>query len=122
MMQVGQTAAVTRSFRKEDAGAFAALSGLAAALPPHVPEPLIGGLFSYLLGVKVPGCGSNYLKQDMAFGASAPWDEPITASVTVVRLWANDLVELDAVCSRADGAEICRGRALVLIRDCAEAR
>lgn len=36
-----------------------------------VPEPLIAGLFSTLLGVRLPGPGTNYLKQELGFHGPA---------------------------------------------------
>jgi 3-hydroxybutyryl-CoA dehydratase len=83
-----------------------------------VPEPLIGALFSYLLGVKLPGYGTNYLKQEMHFSAPAPLDQPLTARVTLTRLRPDKhLADLETVCTGPDAREICRGRALVSVRD-----
>jgi 3-hydroxybutyryl-CoA dehydratase len=48
-------------------------------------EPLIGALFSYLLGVRLPGYGTNYLKQEMHFLTAAPLDQPLTARVILTR-------------------------------------
>lgn len=114
-MEIGEIAEVKRTFRREDADGFGALTGAPIESLHTVPEPLIAALFSYLLGVKLPGPGTNYLKQDMQFLASAPLGEPLTASVRVSRLRRqNQLVDLETSCRRADGTEICRGRALVL--------
>ena len=114
-MQIGRRAQVTRTFDAAAARDFAGLAGLEEGPPTAVPEPLIAALFSYLLGVKLPGPGTNYLKQELAFLAPAPLDEPLTATVEVTRLRPDKhLVDLATVCTLADGAEICRGRALVL--------
>ncbi|WP_235974714.1 hotdog family protein [Stappia albiluteola] len=83
-----------------------------------MPEPLIGGLFSYLLGVELPGFGTNYLKQEMRFLAPAAYDEPLTARVTITRLRPEKhLVDLETICEAADGRRICEGRALVYVED-----
>lgn len=117
MLETGQTAETTRSYSAADVAAFLALSGADGA-PTQVPEPLIGALFSYLLGVRLPGYGTNYLKQDMQFLAPAPLDQPLTARVTLTRLRPDKhLADLETVCTAPDGTEICRGRALVLVRD-----
>jgi len=70
----------------------------------HVPESLIGALFSCLLGVRLPGPGTNYRKQDLQFLAAAPLDVPLTARVTLTRLRPDkDLADLETVCSDPDG-------------------
>jgi len=116
-LKLGQSAATTRSFSVADIAGFLALSGAAGPVD-HVPEPLIGALFSYLLGVRLPGAGTNYLKQDLLFVAPAPLDALLTARVTVTRLRPEKaLADLDTSCTGPDGTLLCRGRALVLVRD-----
>lgn len=119
-MNLGQFVETTRSFSADDLAAFLALTGAAANddRPKAVPEPLIGALFSYLLGVHLPGFGTNYLKQEMRFLAPAPLDAPLTARVEITRLRPQKhLVDLATTCRLADGTLICEGRALVLARD-----
>ncbi len=116
-LALGDSASVTRTYRSSDAAGYARLAGL-KSVPEKVPEPLIGGLFSYLLGVELPGFGTNYLKQEMRFLASAPFDEPLTAHVTITRLRPEKhLVDLETVCESADGTRVCEGRALVYVED-----
>jgi len=117
-MEIGQAAEVTRSFSSAEIDAFARLAGTAPGAT--VPEPLIGALFSYLLGVKLPGFGTNYLKQEMHFRAPAAAGMPLTARVEVVRVRAEKhLVDLATTCRDDAGRVICEGRALVLVRDVA---
>ena len=117
-LQVGQFAEITRTYTAGDVAEFAALGGGAAG--DMVPEPLIGALFSYLLGVKLPGFGTNYLKQEMDFPAPAPLGTPLTARVEITRLRPEKhLVDLATTCRAADGTVVCTGRALVLARDVA---
>lgn len=116
-MQVGDRAEVERTYHASDAAGFVALAGLGKDTTDHVPEPLIAALFSYLLGVRLPGPGTNYLKQEMVFLAEARWGALLTASVEVTRLRPEkDLVDLATLCVEADGTVICRGRALVLFK------
>lgn len=116
-MQVGNRASVTRSFSMDDLRAFLSMSGQESALQ-QVPEPLIGALFSYLLGVELPGSGTNYLKQEMQFEAAAAVGEPLTATVEITRLRPEKhLADLATICTDGAGRTICRGRALVLVRD-----
>ena len=83
-MQVGDRAEVTRSYTEADLTEFADLAG--AAPGPHVPEPLIAALFSYLLGVRLPGSGTNYLKQELDFRAPAPLNTDLAATVEVMKV------------------------------------
>lgn len=115
MLRTGQMARITRSYTREDLAAYAALSGASA---DSVPEPLIAALFSYLLGVELPGSGTNYLKQDLAFKASAPLDTALEAKVEITRLRPEKhLVDLWASCTAPDGTVICEGRSLVKAKD-----
>ncbi|WP_374764736.1 MaoC/PaaZ C-terminal domain-containing protein [Yunchengibacter salinarum] len=120
---VGQTAEITRRFAAGDMAAYAALGGEAAG--DRVPAPLIGALFSYLLGVKLPGMGTNYLKQETRYPAPALLDaapahsgEPLTASVTITALRPEKhLVDLKTVCVDGRNQCVATGRALVYARD-----
>jgi 3-hydroxybutyryl-CoA dehydratase len=117
-VKIGDRAHVTRTFRPEDVAALAKLSGGQCAGKETVPEPLIGGLFSYLLGRELPGFGTNYLKQQMRFLSPAPLGEPITATVEITRIRPDKhLVDLATTCTAADGTVLCDGRALVLVED-----
>lgn len=114
----GDTASVTRRYGADDLAAFSALAAAPEASRHHVPEPLVGALFSYLLGVRVPGPGTNYLKQDIAFLQPVPADEDLTATVTVTRLRPDKhLCDLSTVLTGADGRRLAEGRALVLVKD-----
>ncbi len=117
-MEVGQFSQITRRYQRDDLHAFAELAGIDAGDLTSVPEPLIAALFSYLLGVKLPGSGTNYLKQEMHFRAPAPIGEELTARVEISRLRPeNHLVDLWATCTAPDGTVICDGRSLVLAKD-----
>lgn len=116
-MKIGETARVTRTFSTQDLLDY---SGLSAHEVPgtQVPEPLIGALFSYLLGVKLPGLGTNYLKQETRFQAVASIGEHLTAQVEITRLRPDkQLVDLATTCYLADGRLIATGRALVYVGD-----
>ena len=118
-MKVGDKASVTRSF---DQKLLAEFFGLARNAPPvaYVPEPLISGLISYLLGVKLPGPGTNYLKQETNFLVIARPGEPVTATVEITRLRPDKhLCDLATTCIDAGGRLLCTGRALVLVKDVA---
>lgn len=138
-LHVGQTATVRRSFTREDLSEYADLTGdtnpllldvayarqLGLAGPP-IPGGLLGALFSYLLGTKLPGPGTNYLKQRLGFPAPAYVGEELAAKVEIVRLRPDkNLINLKTLAqagpasATAAGAVACRGEALVLVSDLA---
>lgn len=116
---IGQQASITRCFTLEDLAEYAALTGDATpGAPPTIPGPLIGGLFSFLLGTQLPGPGTNYLKQRLHFLAPARPGAALTATVAITRLRPEKaLVNLSTICTDADGRTICTGEALVLALD-----
>lgn len=116
-LSLGDSAAVSRSYGGAEIAAWRQLAWSDIDDPSLVPEPLIAGLFSYLLGERLPGHGTNYLKQTLEFAAHPRVDEMLTARVTVTRLRPEKaLVNLQTVCSGEGGRPICRGEALVLFR------
>lgn len=119
-MTPGDHAETTRMFSRADLAAFGAFAG---GEYDAVPDPLIAALFSYLLGVRLPGSGTNYLKQDLRFHHKAPVGVPLTARVEVTRLRPDkNLVDLATTCRLGDGTLICEGRALVLVPGAAPVR
>ena len=118
-MQIGDKRSLTRSFTAADLAAFHQQAGLSlSGDTDSVPEPLIGALFSYLLGVELPGFGTNYLKQEMQFLRPAPLGLPLSASVEITRLRPDKhLVDLRTLCAGPDGTIYCEGRALVRAKD-----
>ncbi|MCC6946647.1 MAG: phosphate acetyltransferase [Bradyrhizobiaceae bacterium] len=119
-MKVGDRASTTRTFDREMVADFLDLAG-SAHVADRVPEPLLGGLISYLLGVRLPGFGTNYLKQETRFLAPAPLGEPITATVEITRLRPDKhLCDLATACTDPAGNVLCAGRTLVLVKDVAK--
>lgn len=109
-----QLASVERQFTADDLAQWSKLAGLDES-PTTVPEPLISGLFSFLLGMELPGKGTNYLKQSLTFEEQAQTNEPLTATVKVSRLRSDKaLVNLTTICTGINGRVICKGEALVL--------
>ena len=118
MLTLGQTATVTRAFSPEDLRGFAAIAGLHSAEFPALPEPLLAALFSYILGVKLPGRGTNYLKQDMQFLKPVPLTETVTATLEITKLRPEKhLCDLATTLRDAAGETLVTGRALVYIKD-----
>ena len=116
-LAVGQKTALMRAFTVDDVARYVALGGHTAE-DGEVPEPLINALFSRLLGVELPGEGTNYLKQESSFFDTARVGELLTASVEITRLRPDkDLVDLRTRCVGEAGNLISEGRALVYVAD-----
>jgi acyl dehydratase len=130
-LALGQKAETHRTFHDRDIREYMALTGdinpiyfdreeaqRAGFEGPVLPNPLLGGLFSYLLGTQLPGRGTNYLKQSFQFSSPAHIEEEIIASVVIVRLRPEkELVNLHTTCRNSTGIVFCDGEALVLVRD-----
>jgi acyl dehydratase len=120
-VKLGDHAALKRAFSAEDVREYEALSG-AAATRARVPEPLIGALFSRLLGMELPGPATNYLKQETRWHSDAGVGETLTARVEITRIRPDKhLVDLATACSGEDGRRIASGRALVYVADVGKA-
>lgn len=115
-LTIGANAELSRRVSADDIACYVSLGG--APADGTCPEPLIAALFSYLLGTKLPGPGTNYLKQSLEFPRQAPIGAVLTARVEVTRLRPEKhLVDLETTCRLADGTLIARGRALVYVAD-----
>ncbi|HBY06319.1 MAG TPA: hypothetical protein DEH22_00450, partial [Chloroflexi bacterium] len=98
MIQIGDSASLSKTFTEKDVLAFAEISGdqnpvhldadFAASTPfkkQLVHGMLTAGLISAVLGMKLPGPGSIYLKQELNFKAPVFFGDTITATVTVTK-------------------------------------
>jgi len=113
----GDHAELVRSFTAADLEDYAAVSGHRPGAD-RVPEPLIGALFSCLLGIRLPGLGTMYLKQETRWHSDAAVGEPLTARVEITRIRPEKyLVDLATTCRGVDGGLIADGRALVYVRE-----
>jgi hypothetical protein len=116
-MKLGDSAEVTRTFSGQDLQDYSTLSAHEIS-GRQLPEPLVGALFSYLLGIRLPGLGTNYLKQETRFERAATVGETLTARVEITRLRPDkQLVDLATTCRGADGGIVASGRALVYVGD-----
>lgn len=118
-MNIGDRRELTRTFQAADLAEYGELSGYAPDAQ-RVPGPLINALFSCLLGMELPGLGTNYLKQETRWLAAARPGQALTASVEITRLrLKKHLVDLATECRDAEGRLVAVGRALVYVRDVA---
>ncbi len=133
-LRLGQTASAQREFSAKDLDtytdligdtnpfffdrAFAQANGFKDRL---IPGPLLSSMFSELLGTRLPGRGTNWLKQSLHFPAAAYMDDLITAQVEITRLRPQkNLVNLSGTCSDSRGNLVCQAQTLVLAKDLEE--
>lgn len=130
-LRPGMSASATRSFSRADLDEYGDLVGdrnpihrddaaarSAGFAQRVVPAPLLAGMFSDLLGTKLPGRGTGWMKQKLRFRAPAYPGEPLTARLEITRLRAEkELVNLRSTISAGDERCVCDGEALVLVRN-----
>jgi acyl dehydratase len=133
-LRIGQTAAAKRIFTAEDLAEYADLTGdenplltdadyarQAGFKDRIIPGPLLSGMFSDLLGTKLPGRGTNWLKQKLHFPAPAYVGDEIYARVEIIRLRPEkDLVNLRGTCTNSSDELVCQAQSLVLVKDLEE--
>lgn len=126
-----QRAKATRRFEAGDLDEYADLCGDAnplvvdtaaarrAGLPGRiVPGPLLAGMFSDLLGTKLPGRGTGWMKQSLRFLKPVHPGLALQAMVEVVRVRPlKQLVNLRSTVRDVTGAVLVDGEALVLVRN-----
>lgn len=99
------------------AGAAARAFGLAGRM---VPGPLLSGMFSDLLGTRLPGRGTGWMKQSLRFLRVVHAGETLQARVEVVCVRPDkQLVNLRSTVRDASGHLVVDGDSLVLVRDLA---
>lgn len=130
-IEPGQRAKATRRFEAGELDEYADLCGDAnplvvetaaarrAGLPGRiVPGPLLAGMFSDLLGTKLPGRGTGWMKQSLRFLKPAHPGQALQATVEVVRVRPlEQLVNLRSTVRDVTGALLVDGEALVLVRN-----
>ena len=94
--------------------AYARRVGLRAA---PLPGPLLGALFSCLLGTRLPGRGTNWLKQRLLLRTPVYPEDALTATVQIVRLRPEKALVNLRTWVVAAGETVCDGEALVWVGD-----
>ena len=127
--QVGDTEWIRRTLCEADIANFAGVSG--DFNPLHTDEEyaqktmfkgriahgfLISTLITNIVGNKLPGPGSVYLKQDFRFLAPVRAGDTITAEVEVVeKIEEKQRLRLKTTCTNQDDKVVLDGEALVMI-------
>lgn len=128
-LAVGDAAECSKTIGEHDVYAYAGLTG--DFNPMHVDEVAAGrsrfgtrvahgmlaaGLFSAILGTKLPGPGTIYLGQELRFVAPVRFGDTVTARVEVLELRADKpiaVLRTRAVNQR--GETVIEGKATVLL-------
>ncbi len=128
---LGQSAQADRMFNVQDLDEYSDLCGdrnplvtdLRAANAAGyearlVPGPLLCAMFSDLLGTRLPGRGTGWMKLDARFARPVRAGEALSARVEVLRLRSEKkLVDLRCTIELAGGEMALDARSLVLVRD-----
>ena len=125
-LKIGQQTSASRIFSANDVVHYRTLTGdtglhFGVKSETVVPGPLLAGMFSDLLGTKLPGRGTNWLKQQLRYPTVAHVGAEITATVEIIRLRPEkDLVNCRTTCTNEAGEIVCEGEALVCVKDLAQ--
>ena len=127
-LQIGEKAEFSKTVSETDIYVYAGVSG--DMNPAHINEPyaqqtmfktriahgmLPAGFISAVLGTQLPGPGTIYLKQDLAFKAPVHMGDTVTAMVEVVDINTEKRrVTLKTTCTKQDGTVVIDGQALVM--------
>ncbi len=129
-LAIGESASLTRTLVQQDIELFAILSG--DVNPAHLDEAYAretpfhkviahgmwgGTLISTVLGTRLPGPGTIYVKQSLAFVRPVGLGDVITVTVTVKDKLEKNRVILDCVCSNQAGKPVITGEAEVIAPD-----
>jgi enoyl-CoA hydratase len=128
-LRIGDKALLSKAFTEEEVLRFAEIS--TDKNPLHLDKEfgrtsifgqrivhgmLVASLFSGLIGMVLPGKGSIYLGQNLAFKAPVAIGEQVTASVEIIRIRKDKpIVTLRTVCVKAAGTKVIEGEAVVKV-------
>lgn len=126
-LTVGDAEEFTKTVSESDIYLYAGVTG--DLNPAHINEVyasntffktriahgmLLGGFISTVIGNKLPGCGTIYVKQELSFLAPVRIGDTITAKAEVVDvIREKNRVKLRTTCVNQDGTMVVDGEALV---------
>jgi 3-hydroxybutyryl-CoA dehydratase len=126
-LQVGESAEFSKTVAESDVYLFAGISG--DFNPAHINEPyargtafksriahgmLAAGFVSAVIGTKLPGPGTIYMKQELTFLAPVHIGDTITARAEVLELvQEKKRARLKTTCVNQEGVTVLDGVALV---------
>jgi 3-hydroxybutyryl-CoA dehydratase len=126
-LKIGDIAEFSKTVSESDIYQFAGVTG--DFNPAHINEDyakktffktriahgmLSAGFISTVIGTKLPGTGSIYIKQDLSFLAPVRIGDTITARVEVIEIMdGKNRVRLRTVCVNQEGTQVLDGEAVV---------
>jgi 3-hydroxybutyryl-CoA dehydratase len=126
-LHVGETARFGKTISESDVYLYAGITG--DQNPAHINESyarktffktriahgmLCAGLISTVLGNKLPGYGTIYIRQELNFLAPVGIGDTVTAQVEVIEIMpAKNRVRLKTDCINQDGTRVIGGEAVV---------
>lgn len=126
-MKVGDTAQFSKTISESEIYLFAGISG--DLNPAHVDEEyakntffktriahglISAGFISAILGTKLPGPGTIWMRQELKFLAPVRIGDTITAHAEIVEILAEkNWVRLKTTCVNQEGTKVLGGEALV---------
>ena len=126
-LNIGDTSSFSKTISESDIYLFAGITG--DLNPAHINQVyaentffkeriahglLLGGFISSVIGMKLPGPGTIYIKQELNFLAPAKIGDTITASVEVVEIIEEkNRVKLKTICKNQYDKLVVDGHALI---------
>ena len=126
-LKIGDTAEFSKTVSESDIYQFAGITG--DFNPAHMNEEyakktffetriahgmLSAGFISTVIGTKLPGTGSIYIKQTLSFLAPVRIGDTITARVEVIEIMdEKNRVRLKTVCVNQEGTQVLDGEAVI---------
>ena len=126
-LKIGDSAEFTKTVSEADIYLYAGITG--DFNPAHINEAyaretffktriahgmLSAGFISAVIGTKLPGTGTIYMKQDLSFLAPVRIGDTITARVEVIDVLAEkNRVTLKTTCVNQEGVQVLDGEAVV---------
>jgi 3-hydroxybutyryl-CoA dehydratase len=127
-LNVGDADEFAKTVTESDINTFAGVTG--DLNPAHINEEyakktffktriahgmLSAGFISAVIGTRLPGPGTIYLKQELNFLAPVKIGDTITARIEVAELWPEkNRVRLKTTCTNQEGKVVVDGQAMVM--------
>ena len=126
-LKIGDIGEISKTISESDIYLYAGITG--DFNPAHVNEDyakntffktriahgmLVAGLISAVLGSKLPGPGTIYMKQELDFMAPVKIGDTVTARVEVIEInTEKKRVKLKTTCTNQEGTVVLDGQALI---------
>ena len=126
-LHIGDAAEFTKTISESDIYLFAGVTG--DLNPAHINESyakntffktriahgmLLAGFISGVIGMKLPGPGSIYIRQELKFLAPARIGDTITARVEVIQMQSEkNRITLKTTCTNQENTLVMDGEALI---------